>query len=527
MEKIEAKIRKFKAKIIFESFLKSLILGLLSGSVTTLLFILVCKVVPFKVELLYDLIIFGAVSLFAFLLGFFAFYFPSKKYIYARIDGMGLEERVSTSEALKNNDSEIAMLQKADTLEKLEKQETKKLPFRFPVKLLIALPLAIVLACSSYYVPYREPSISQKGEKTDQEIAEDKFITEMIEEIEQIIEDAEVDEDVKEELKDVIEDLKENIAKDETLEDKIADINAAKEEIEQIISNNLPTRDFGEELQGNETTESLGEALQNGDTEGAKDALEQIKDELNDLEGEEYDEKVDEIVDAIEDALEKIDNDSDLKDAFEEFIRDLEETKNEEDQEKREETLDDIFEKLEEEIEEAVKEDEALEDILEDITEEIEDTMDDLTDMEHDPSESGSMPMGSMSIPEGSMSMPNSGSMPESGSGRPDQGSIPTPGEDRPGTQVPTDNNTGGAGTGEVNHASEEEVYNPGTDTTGSYGDFIDEEYAKALEAFVNGDITEEEWLEIYEYYSKLYKTIEDETPEGEEGEGGEGDQPL
>ncbi len=67
---------------------------------------------------------------------------------------------------------------------------------------------------------------------------------------------------------------------------------------------------------------------------------------------------------------------------------------------------------------------------------------------------------------------------------------------------------------GEVNYASEEQIYSPQAGENAAYGDYLTEYYARALTAYANGEISEEEWNIAYAYYTMLYNNIPEESEE-------------
>ena len=81
----------------------------------------------------------------AFLIWFILSY-PNKKRVAARLDAMGLQERVSTMLALEGEATEIARLQREDAIAQINKVSPKSLKLRVAKKLVIACGISIFMA---------------------------------------------------------------------------------------------------------------------------------------------------------------------------------------------------------------------------------------------------------------------------------------------------------------------------------------------------------------------------------------------
>jgi|GEM_PF-5326523 len=124
-------LEKYKRKLLLEAMVKAVVFGLSFGFGAGLLVAVISLSAGFLYGFVIAFAVFPIVSAFA---GWFTYrkYFKlSQKHVYARVDGLGLEERVITAMELKDDDSFIARKLREDTSEKLTKITPQKLKLKF------------------------------------------------------------------------------------------------------------------------------------------------------------------------------------------------------------------------------------------------------------------------------------------------------------------------------------------------------------------------------------------------------------
>lgn len=130
--------KKYYSRLVLEAILKSLVFGFLIGSAANLLFMTFSLLFMLKIYWI-GFVIWGAVTLVA-AAAIFIKTVPGEKEVARRMDELGLMERVITMNELKGSDTDIARIQRADTLQTVEKFNAGL------IKLALSLPIIVVFA---------------------------------------------------------------------------------------------------------------------------------------------------------------------------------------------------------------------------------------------------------------------------------------------------------------------------------------------------------------------------------------------
>ncbi|MBP5593588.1 MAG: hypothetical protein J6X75_05445, partial [Clostridia bacterium] len=96
-------------------------------------------------------------------------------------------------------------------------------------------------------------------------------------------------------------------------------------------------------------------------------------------------------------------------------------------------------------------------------------------------------------------------------------GEQPQPGEQPEQPEQPDDNQNNNQGqpsntSGDVVYSSTETIYNPTTGESSQYGDSLVDYYARALNSYISGEMSEAEWNVIYQYYTALFNNIPEQS---------------
>lgn len=201
---------------------------------------------------------------------------PTLRAVAERVDAMGLEERAVTMLGMAGNDHYMAELQRQDTRVTLKEIPAERLPIRI-LKIPAAIACALLLVISALIIVPNATGLFTPPPVID----EDRIIEELIEDLRQEIEDAEdVRDEVKEELNRIVDELEESLEGMESTQEKIDKITEVSEQIRDKIQSEQTHTQLGEALKEHENTENLGDAIEKGDTEAVKDALEEIQDKI-------------------------------------------------------------------------------------------------------------------------------------------------------------------------------------------------------------------------------------------------------
>ena len=200
---------RFKIRLLLEDFLKSLLLGLLGAGalVFTVSFYYHVKLSEDSMDVMMKAG--GAAFAIVFIVCFFIVFYPRKKRVAERVDALGLKERVVTLLEFKDNDSEMARLQREDALKAIKAVKTSKLKLTVKKWELIAPAAAIALALVMTALPADIFDF-----RTEEEIAEDErlaYIEAALEEMREAIKDEKLTEEQRAELEEMLAELEEKL----------------------------------------------------------------------------------------------------------------------------------------------------------------------------------------------------------------------------------------------------------------------------------------------------------------------------
>lgn len=139
-------LKKYHSRLVKEAALKALLCGAIFGFVALLVFEFVAWIVAFGAIWL-GAVVFVAVTAGAALLFYFKKFRPSMKQTAARIDRLGLEERVLTMKELENEASEIARIQREDTVRVLSANGINE---KF-IKIAVSVPIVVGVFVSAVF----------------------------------------------------------------------------------------------------------------------------------------------------------------------------------------------------------------------------------------------------------------------------------------------------------------------------------------------------------------------------------------
>ncbi len=372
---------KFKKKVLMEhlaySLLLALCVGLVFSGLSLMILILTYKKAPsFAYPLIVSLIgLISAVASFVFL------YWkkkPSDDEIALRIDeGLGMQEKVATMVEFKDENGLIINKQREDASERLSKKTTKALPVKLHVWTLPVILICGGLFAASFFTPSKDnPFVDiYSGDKNDDhgKNVDDKTSS-IADNIKDDIDDIiDPNDEFNQNIDKIIDDLTKDLEGDTDPNSRQDKIDDAKEKIDEALDEVNKNDDIGESLSKSEddALKKLGEAIQNNDVEGIDEALQMLKDEINELSGSALQAKLQQIADQIRTALQDSDipEDDPTREALEELADALEElsqqvgwTKTDDEvKEDASKIIDEIGEKLKESAEEEKKNEEAAE----------------------------------------------------------------------------------------------------------------------------------------------------------------------
>lgn len=268
----EELLKDYKKKLMREAFLKSFIVGLVSGFVLSIPVSVISFITVYN-TLWIALVIFVLSTIGFTALSYFKYYRTNLMETAMRVDGVGLEERVVTMIEYADRDDALAKRQRADAREALKYVDVKQVKIPFPkIPFIILAVSALVGICLMVgsRVNVAIANGNPDGDGSDTEIVlpieteEDKIIREMIEDLRKIIDEAKVKQEIKDKLNSMVDDLEKSIKPEDSTEVKIAKISETAQKIHKILQEELSKTTIAEQLQKYETTKDLGKAIATG-----------------------------------------------------------------------------------------------------------------------------------------------------------------------------------------------------------------------------------------------------------------------
>lgn len=158
---------------------------------------------------------------------------PKKKEVLARIDALGLQERVITMEELKQEETVLAKRQRQDARERLSELADNSMKPRFYIKpvlwcLAMALLVAVLVA-----LPFPEETVDEQAKQNALEM---EIVDEMIAALREIVANSEVNEEHKASLNEIVDALADSFTEDDTTLSRTAKIATASKRLDILES---------------------------------------------------------------------------------------------------------------------------------------------------------------------------------------------------------------------------------------------------------------------------------------------------
>lgn len=226
---------------------------------------------------------------------------PGTKNLIETADALGLKERLATAWQLRGEESVIARLQRQDAIMMVSTADFRSLyPIRFPAKLALVLVISLILTSSAFMLPTYARDSAKKIEKLQ------NVVDEQLEKLEKVQDEIKNNNNMKEaELEKIMEEaarLAEDLKKARTEEEALKAVSRAENELERLDLQEQLNK-LGEALSRNDMTSDLGDAVQDGNMTDMKQAIEQLKQQL-----EQKEISPAELADMLEQAAEQLEN---------------------------------------------------------------------------------------------------------------------------------------------------------------------------------------------------------------------------
>ncbi len=274
-KKILALLKPIKRKIYFGKLINYIILSLLISSIISFLLMTISRFIP--MTFIWEK--FFIITVILLILGVIWSIYkrPSLQDSAEAVDKLGLKERVITSLELSGNSSNIAEIQKEDTVNFLKNHNYKeKIKIKSNKKFITVL---LVLAVSTVLVGFIPSNSYLKVREIEENQKKAETAVEKIEKLEEKInEDKLLTEEDKLKIEKQLKDLKSKFKKPQELDELSKEMTKLQKKFENI-KNDMKDRkiqEAGDKLAQNEFSKELGEALLNRESKKIDSAIEKM-----------------------------------------------------------------------------------------------------------------------------------------------------------------------------------------------------------------------------------------------------------
>lgn len=227
------KIRKFRQRLNTEAGIRAGTIGLAAG-LAVMAVVLLYGRLRYQSILTKEAGVIGAALFLAVtLVCYFAWLRPKKKEVLARIDALGLKERIITMEELKQEDTVIARWQRKDATEHLNRLDTASMDIRLYIKPFICSLVLAVAVVLQVFLPLPEVEIDPLAQQNSQEM---QIVDEMITALRELVDESWVNDEHRAELNEIIDALEVSFAPEDSTLTRTAKIATASKRLDMYES---------------------------------------------------------------------------------------------------------------------------------------------------------------------------------------------------------------------------------------------------------------------------------------------------
>lgn len=271
-------LRRFRGQLLWQLLVRSVLWGLTAGSAA----LFVCS-------LIWHLIIRTPSNIWlagSFAAGFAAglipcicLYFPTRRRTAARLDETGLQERAGTMLAFRKQKGLMVELQRKDAAEYIKATSVSKLRLRVSLKEILGLVICGALCAAMLLIPY--DLLAPPPEKPAEVSAWENQVHTMIDGLRQQIQDSYLTAEEQAQLEAILAQLEQDLLNTDSQLEQAALIQAAQEDIQDVLYNTVSRRIIGRALQQYDLTTALGAQICTDLPWEISDEMEKLKQDIN------------------------------------------------------------------------------------------------------------------------------------------------------------------------------------------------------------------------------------------------------
>lgn len=308
--KILNTLRNVRTRVLLKITIRNSVIGVCAALAIGIIMGLLSRIIP--IYNVYALCGYIAVAIVLLALLSVFIFIPKKKAIAHMVDSFGLQERITTSLELENENSVYKELLVNDTVSKLEKLKYKENIGLLPHKNVIIVLIVLIFAFGVTLI-LPEPMKEEAQQLHDLNVYKKEQKNKVDKSEKEVKENSALTEEQKKALLAKLEALKQELknVKDTKEVDKALEKTAKKLELEINKSKDVDLKNMAEKLAQNKETKDLAAALKSEKVEDIEKQLEELKNKAKSLDSEGKE--------SLKDALAKASNamsDGELKDSI-------------------------------------------------------------------------------------------------------------------------------------------------------------------------------------------------------------------
>jgi hypothetical protein len=257
MEEKEYKniIRRFRQRLNTEAGIRAGTYGLAAGLAAMAAVLFYGRLRYQSILMTEAAVVAAGLLLLVTLLCYFAWFRPKKKEVLARIDSLGLKERIITMEELKGEDTVIARKQRQDAKEHLAGLRAASMNIRLYIRPLICSLVLAVAVMLLAFVPFPEEEIDPLAQKNAQEM---QIVDEMITILKNLVEQSLVNEKHRADINEIIDAMAMSFTSQDSTLTRTAKIATASKRLDMYESSEKAEVTLKKQ-QSNESSEAKAE----------------------------------------------------------------------------------------------------------------------------------------------------------------------------------------------------------------------------------------------------------------------------
>ncbi|AEE96732.1 hypothetical protein Mahau_1543 [Mahella australiensis 50-1 BON] len=269
-------ILPLRRRISLRNFVNYVFLGFVAALVQTVIWVIASFFYPIMELNLYILL--GGAAVLAVFMALGMIFKPSLTKVAYEIDDRGLQQRVITSYELSGRNDVFAILQRQDTIKRLNQFDPKSIPLLMVSKRrLYAAAAATALLIALMLIPNPQDRVIRERVRVQEAI--DKGLADIDKAEDELAHEVQISDEQKQDIAELLEKLKQDLKKRSDYKEAMKEISktedALKEQLEQARANEMQS--VAQSLGKSAASKALADAIERRDAEAIESEIEKLK----------------------------------------------------------------------------------------------------------------------------------------------------------------------------------------------------------------------------------------------------------